>query len=188
MPELRSNAKATEQTEGMDAGQAAVLQAITSLKTELLAKMDEKAETQNTELRRQVGALRDEMKAAIEHANNRANALEARTASLEETANSHSNTITKLEQQMSQLKKEVVSLTTKAEDLAARSRRCNLRIFGVKEQHEEGTRPSTFVAELLQKVLKLAASQTLISEQGDKIRVSPDYTQSVARQRAAFDG
>ena len=50
------------------------------------------------------------MKMAIERANARANALEQRTASLEVAANNHSDTITELEQQVSQLRKEVVSL------------------------------------------------------------------------------
>lgn len=38
------------------------------------------------------------MKTAIKHANARANTLEQRTASLEVAANSHSDTITELEQ------------------------------------------------------------------------------------------
>ena len=229
MPDTRSGAKAPELAEDADTGQAAVLHAITSLKAELLAKMDEKAETQNAEICRQISMVKDEMRAAFEHANAKANALERRTASLEVAANSYSDTIAELEQQVSQLKKDVVSLTAKTEDLEARSRRCNLRIFGIKERREDGTRPSTFVAEVLQKALKLdkppvldrahrtlqqapdegqqprafvikchyyqekeailrksLAAQNIISHHGDRIRIFPDYTQTVARQRAAF--
>lgn len=229
MPDLRSGARAPEHAESTEPGQSAILDAITSLKAELLAKIDEKAETQNAEICKQISIVKDEMKTAIERANARANALEQRTASLEAAANSHSDTITELEQQVSQLRKEVVSLTAKTEDLEARSRRCNLRIFGIKERREEGTRPTTFVTGILQKALKLdkppvldrahrtlqqapdegqqprafvikchyyqekeailrkaLAAQNLISEHGDRIRIFPDYTQSVARQRAAF--
>lgn len=228
MPDLRSGAKASEHAEGTDLGQSAILDAITSLKAELLAKIDEKAETQNAEICKQISIVKDEMKMAIEHANARANALEQCTASLEAAGNSHSDTIIELEQQVSQLRKEVVSLTEKT-DLEARSRRCNLRIFGIKERREEGMCPTTFIAGLLQKTLKLDkppvidrahrtsrqapedgqqprafmikchyyqekdailrrsfAAQSLISEHGDRIRIFPDYTQLVARQRAAF--
>ena len=73
----------------------------------------------------------------------------------EVAANNHSDTITELEQQVSQLRKEVVGLMAKTENLEARSRRCNLHIFGIKEIREEGTRTTTFVAGILQKALKL---------------------------------
>lgn len=90
MPDLRSNAKASKHAEGaaLDPGQSAILQAITSLKTELLVKIDEKAERHNTEICKQISTWRGEMKAAIEHAKARANALEERTASLEVAASS----------------------------------------------------------------------------------------------------
>lgn len=120
MPDLKSSAKAPEHAENTSSSQA-ILDAITSLKAEILAKIDEKAETQNAEICKQISIVKDEMKTAIEHANARANALEQRTASLEVAANNHSDTITELEQQVSQLRKEVVSLTAKTEDLEARS-------------------------------------------------------------------
>lgn len=110
-----------------------------------------------------------------------------------------------------------------------RSRRCNLRVLGVKEGRETGSKPSTFIAELLRNALKLdflpmidRAHRTLqqppaegqpprafvvkchyfqekeailrgaistrkpVSVDGDRIGVFPDYTQAVARRRAAF--
>lgn len=155
MPDLRKAAKANESAESTSSGQSAILQAINSLRTELLAKMDEKAEMQNEEIRKQISGLRDELKGAIDQANIKANALEERTAGLETAANTHSDAIANLEQQVAELKKEVVSLAAKAEDLEARSRRCNLRIFGVKEGREAGVSVSTFVAKLLQKVMGL---------------------------------
>lgn len=229
MPDLRKAAKANEPAESTSSGQSAILQAINSLRNELLAKMDEKAEMQNEEIRKQISGLRDELKGAIDQANIKANALEERTAGLETAANTHSDAIANLEQQVAELKKEVVSLAAKAEDLEARSRRCNLRIFGVKEGREAGVSASTFVAKLLQKVMgldeppvidrahrtlqqapgdgqpprafvvkchyyqekesilrKAVTSPKLVSENGDTIRVFPDYTQNVARRRAAF--
>lgn len=155
MPDLRKAAKANEPAESTSSGQSAILQAINSLRNELLAKMDEKAEMQNEEIRKQISGLRDELKGAIDQANIKANALEERTAGLETAANTHSDAIANLEQQVAELKKEVVSLAAKAEDLEARSRRCNLRIFGVKEGREAGVSASTFVAKLLQKVMGL---------------------------------
>ncbi|GAA6072840.1 uncharacterized protein LOC117469232 [Tachysurus ichikawai] len=155
MPDLRKAGKANEPAVSTSSGQSAILQAISSLRNELLAKMDEKAEMQNEEIRKQITGLGDELKGAIDQANIKANALEERTAGLETAANTHSDAIANLEQQVTELKKEVVSLAAKAEDLEARSRGCNLRIFGVKEGREAGVPGSTFVANLLQKVMGL---------------------------------
>ncbi|KAK7877354.1 hypothetical protein WMY93_031942 [Mugilogobius chulae] len=153
MPDLRKNAKASEA--GESSGQTAILQAIETLRTELLAKIDEKAEMQTDEMSRQINGLRDELKASIDQANAKASMLDERTASLEEAANTHSDKIADLEQQVVELQKEVAGLSAKTEDLEARSRRCNLRIFGVKEGRETGAKVSTFVAELLQYTMQL---------------------------------
>uniref|UniRef100_A0AAV2KVU7 L1 transposable element RRM domain-containing protein n=1 Tax=Knipowitschia caucasica TaxID=637954 RepID=A0AAV2KVU7_KNICA len=211
---------------GEISGQSAILQAIDTLRTE---KIEEKAEMQKDELAKQISGLRDELMASIDQANNRVGMLDERTASLEEAVNMHSNKMADLEQQVVGLKKELEGLLAKTEDLEARSRRCNLRIFGVKEGQETGARVSTYVAELLQYVFKLdtepvidrahctlqktpdkghpprafvvkchyyqekdailrkaLASQRLVSKDGDTVRVFPDYTHNVARQRAAF--
>lgn len=109
----------------------------------LLAKIDKKAETQNAEIGKQTSIVKDKMKAAIECANDRANVLEQHITSLEVAANNHADTISELEQQVSQLRKEVVSLTAKTEDQEERSRRCNLHIFSIKERCDDGTRPAT---------------------------------------------
>lgn len=222
-----TDANANNSPETMD--QSAVLQAIEAMRADFLAKMDEKTEMQNDLMLRQINMLREEMKAANEQANNKVNLLDERTASLEVAANTHSDAITDLEQQVAELKKEVDNLKAKTEDLEGRSRRCNLRIFGIKESRETGKKTSAFIAGLLQDVLKLdatplidrahrtlqrapgndqpprafvikchyyqereailqkaLASQKLVSRDGDVIKVFPDYTQAVARQRAAF--
>uniref|UniRef100_A0AAV2LFR1 Uncharacterized protein n=1 Tax=Knipowitschia caucasica TaxID=637954 RepID=A0AAV2LFR1_KNICA len=110
---------------------------------------------QKDELAKQISGLRDELMASIDQANNRVGMLDERTASLEEAVNTHSNKMDDLEQQVVGLKKEVEGLSAKTEDLEARSWRCNLRIFGLKEGRETGARVSTYVAELLQYVFKL---------------------------------
>lgn len=74
-------------------GQAAVLQAIDSLKAELMTKIDEKAEVQRNELSKQISNLGDELKESIEQASSRVSMLEERMASLEEGANTHSDKI-----------------------------------------------------------------------------------------------
>ena len=66
MPDLRSSVKAPEHAESTDPGLSAILNAITSLKAELLAKIDEKAETQYAEICKQISIVKDEMKTATE--------------------------------------------------------------------------------------------------------------------------
>lgn len=201
-----------------------MLQAIEAMRAEFLAKIDEKTEMQNDLMRKQISMLREEMKAATEQANLRVNMLDERTTSLEVAANTHSDAITDMERQVGELRKEVDALKAKAEDLEGRSRRCNLRIFGIKENRETGAKPSTFIEVLklntaplidrahrtLQRapgkdqpprafvikchyyqeretiLQKALASQRLVSQDGDVLKVFPDYTQAVARQRAAF--
>lgn len=222
-----ANANNAGPAENMD--QSAVLRAIDTMRSELLAKMDEKAEIHSDLMRKQITILREEMRTANEQANNRVNLLDERTASLEAAANTHSDAIANLEQQVNELKREVVNLKAKTEDLEGRSRRCNLRVLGIKEGREHGTRVSDFIAGLFEEVFKLNArpvidrahrtlqqapgtdqpprafvvkchyyqeketilrkalsSQKLVTRDGDVIKVFPDYSQSVARQRAAF--
>ncbi len=62
MLDARKNAKAAKNAKGVSSSQTAILQAIASLKTELLAKMDEKADTQKNKIRKQINILRGEIK------------------------------------------------------------------------------------------------------------------------------
>uniref|UniRef100_A0A8C5N6I4 Uncharacterized protein n=1 Tax=Gouania willdenowi TaxID=441366 RepID=A0A8C5N6I4_GOUWI len=59
------------------------------------------------------------------------------------------------------LKETVSALVNKTEDLEGRQCRCNIRILGVREQFEAGTRPVACVAKLLQELLSLDAAPTL---------------------------
>lgn len=86
-----SGTKANELVDTME--QSAVLQAIEAMRSELLAKMDKKADIQNDFMRRQISMLREEMQAASEQANIKVNILDERTTSLEAAANTHSDLI-----------------------------------------------------------------------------------------------
>ncbi|KAJ3600871.1 hypothetical protein NHX12_031845 [Muraenolepis orangiensis] len=59
------------------------------------------------------------------------------------------------------MKKELATLRDRCEDLEARSRRCNIRIIGVKEGREHGKHPSQFVADMQKVSLGLDKSPTL---------------------------
>lgn len=210
-------------------GDSKILQAIHTLREDLVKKIDDNADTHSKELRREIGQLRDELKAAVDQVSSRTKALEDQVEDLSAAANNHSDAVSNLEQDMQRLKKDFKAIADKNEDLEARSRRCNLRITGIKEKRETGKNPSDFMAELLQQTLgleappllyrshcalrdrpqddqpprtfvvrchhyrekeailhKAAASDELLTPQGDRIRIFPDYTQATVKQRAAF--
>lgn len=53
------------------------------------------------------------------------------------------------------MRKEISTLTDRAEDLEAQSRRCNIRVVGVREGRESGKRPVQFISDMLQELLQL---------------------------------
>lgn len=91
-------------------GQEAILQALTEMKQELIDKMDKKAEMQLAELQIQVSQLREELKTATEQARSNHEALDIHMTSLETAANGHSDSITTLERNVLQMKKEIKEL------------------------------------------------------------------------------
>lgn len=149
---------------------------------------------------------------------------------LETAAGEQSDAVTALEQEVTRMKKEITMLKDRAEDLEARSRRCNIRVVGVREGWESGKRPVQFIADMLRELLQLdktpvldrahralrskpkhdnqpprafiarchyfqekeeilrkaATLRQLKTSDGDTVRVLPDFTQAVTRQRAAF--
>lgn len=150
--------------------------------------------------------------------------------SLEEAESGHSDDVSTLQREVAKLKKDVVALEAKNEDLKARSRCCNLRITGVKERWEEGKHIPDFISELLKDSLQLdkapvidrahrtlrtrpgddqparaivvkfhyfqekelllkkaMQSREIVTPDGDKIHLQPDYTQKVVKQRSAFN-
>ncbi|XP_010773698.1 uncharacterized protein isoform X2 [Notothenia coriiceps] len=142
--------------------EATILQAIRSLREDLLKKIDDNAEMQSKELRREISQLRDELRSAIDRVSSRTKALEDRVESLD-SANDHSDLITTLERDVQQLKKDMKIFSDRSEDLEARSRRCNLRITGIQEKREAGKNPTDFVAKLLQESLGLEKESLLDS-------------------------
>lgn len=221
-----ATSKACVEATAAGSGQEAILLAIAELRTELIAK----AETQSAEIRNQVDQLRAELKLANDNAIAKSEALDKRVASLESAANSHSDAIAALERDMAVVQKELVTQKARNEDLEARSRRCNLRITGIKERREDGKRPTDFISQCLKETLgldklplldrahrtmrvrpgdsdpprafiikchylqekeamlrKAGEIRQLTTGDGDQIRVQPDYTQAVAKQRAEFN-
>uniref|UniRef100_A0A3P9CFM6 L1 transposable element RRM domain-containing protein n=1 Tax=Maylandia zebra TaxID=106582 RepID=A0A3P9CFM6_9CICH len=81
--------------------------------------------------------------------------------SLEEDANTYSDRAVDLEKQVHDLKEIVSALSDNTKDLEGRQRRCNIRIFGVREHFETGTHPVNSVAQLLKEVLALDTAPTL---------------------------
>lgn len=228
-----SNANVELQTSKKDAASDnyVVLQAINSLKEDLIAKIEENAAAQSVELCSQVEQLRTELRNAVERVNTRVEAAEERVTGLESAMGGYSDSITTLEKEFTVMKKELAVLKERSEDLEARSRRSNIRITGIKEGREHGKRITEFVAGLLKEALSLEktplldrAHRTLRSRptddnepprafvvrchyfsekedilkkaiemklittaHGDRIRILPDFTQTVSKQRAAFN-
>ncbi len=138
-----------------------VLQAINSLKEDLIAKIEEKAAAQSDELCSQIDQLRTELRSAVEHVNSRVEAVEERVTGLESALGGYSDSITTLEKEFNIMKKELSLLRERSEDLEARSRCSNLRITGIKEGREHGKRITEFVAGLLKDALNLEKTPLL---------------------------
>ena len=209
--------------------QHAILQAIETLKQDLMAKIEEKALAQSTELRSQVAQIQTELRNAVEKADKRTEAVESRVSELEDGVDRHADTLTSVESDINEMKKELATLRVRCEDQEARSRRCNIRITGVKEGREHGKQPYQFVANMLKVALNLERPpildrahrslrsrpddslpprvfvvkchyftekeallkkaremKTVTTADGDQIRILPDFTQLVSKQRAAF--
>lgn len=109
---------------------------------------------QSDSVRSELGSKIDPLAASI--ADNH-----SRLTSLEEATDMYSDRVVDLEKQINTLKKTVSALSVKTEDLEGRQCRCNIRILGVREKFETGTRPATSVAKLLQDFLNLDAAPTL---------------------------
>lgn len=164
-PEPGSDSEASLQ----NAGQDAVLRAIAELRTELISK----AETQTAEIRSQVDQLRAELKLANENAAARSEALDKRVVTLESAANSHSDSIAALERDVANMQRDLATLKARNEDLEARSRRCNLRVTGIKEGRENGKRLTDFVSQCLKETLGLD-KPPLLDRAHRTLRARPD--------------
>lgn len=142
-------------------GQEPILQAITALKEELLAKIDEKMEVQTADIISQMDQLREEWRSGMDNVNGRADALEQQFLQLEEATSEHSTIISTLEREVTEMKKDIVKLKARNEDLENRSRRCNLRIIGVKEGREDVKGALNYVSQMLGETLELEKAPLL---------------------------
>ncbi|KAI4821137.1 hypothetical protein KUCAC02_029085 [Chaenocephalus aceratus] len=166
----------------------------------------------------------------VEQVNKRIEVTEGRVSELEAEVSNHLDSITCMTSDVDMKKELQATLRDRCEDLEARSRRCNIRIIGVKEGREHGKHPSQCVADMLKVSLGIDKPPTLnrahralrsratqdglppwdfivkfhyLSEKesllkkaiemksvttpdGDQIRLLPDFTQAVSKQRAAF--
>lgn len=156
-----SSLASSANTRDAQTGETAILRAIDKLKEELLAKIEEKAESQNAMISASVDQLRRELQQATEAAKADNLTLGKQVASLEGATSDHSDSITRLEKDMSVMKKQIDNLKAQNDDLEARARRCNLRITGIKEGREEGKRPVEFMAQLLKVALGMEEAPVL---------------------------
>ncbi|KAK5921256.1 hypothetical protein CgunFtcFv8_024974 [Champsocephalus gunnari] len=129
--------------------ETAILRAIQSLREDLLKKMDDNAEMQFKELRREISQLRDELRFAVDRVSSRTKSLEDRVESLDTAANDHSDLITTLERDVQQLTSSLTGVRTWRRGLGGATS-ASTRI---QEKREAGKNPTDFVAKLLQETL-----------------------------------
>ena len=141
--------------------QSVVLRAIDALKRELLEKMDAKAKAQSTELKNQASQMRTEFRAAVKQIEENVTAVSGRLSELETGVSANSDVIESMKSEIFDLRTELSELRDRCEDAESRSRRFNVRIWGVKEGRESGQQPSKFVANMLQQALGLDSPPTL---------------------------
>lgn len=137
--------------QGAQPVESAILCAIEKLKEELLAKIEKKAESQNA----RIDQLRRDLQQATEATKAENATLGKQVSSLETARSVHSDSITQLENDMVGIKKQIDILTACNEDLEAHSRRCNLRVTGIKEGRENGMRPVEFMTLVLDRAHRL---------------------------------
>lgn len=101
---MAENATVDEAESRMETNQELILREIRVLKTELLLKIDEKAEVQSTEIKTQCEQLRDEFVNVMGQASTRIAALETQVLSLEEAQSGHSDDVSTMQREVAKLK------------------------------------------------------------------------------------
>lgn len=127
MPEANANASTAD--DANKDNQQEVLLAIQSLKQDLMAKMEEKATAQSAELWSQIGQIQTELRCVLDQANKQMEVAESRVSELEAEVSGCSDSFAAMEADVCQMRKELVTLRDRCEDLEARSRRCNVCIY-----------------------------------------------------------
>lgn len=223
---LAESAVPVEEVEarGQGAISAALLQnMLDSLSTDICTKID----GLSASLRAEISAVRQELFNSITPLQQSLVSHSETLRELERSSTDHATQLTELQSTVAKLTAQAKHLEDKSEDLEARSRRNNVRISGIPEG-SEGTQPTNFIAELLQKLLNLeekplldrahralrekpkdgapprpfiarvhffhirtdilqrAGKASPLRYEGKSVFISPDYTASVAKRRAAF--
>ena len=154
-------ANETSITTDPDMEQDPVLRAIDALKRELLEKIEEKATAQSTELKNQVSQMRSEFRSAVRQIEETVTEAVGRLSELEAGVSANSDVIETMKLDMDTMKAELAILRDRCEEAELRSRRFNVRVWGVKEGRESGQQPSLFVANMLKAALGLDTAPTL---------------------------
>lgn len=145
-----------------DTGNAAILSAISSLRSEIRSvksdigeMIESKIEQLAVSIRGELAAFQHESSSALSAVKVTVDENATKLAELETNASASSDTVVRLEQEVGHLKQVVEQLTDKCTDLEGRSRRQNIRILHIKEGAESGMKPRDFVAQLLMETLSL---------------------------------
>lgn len=157
-----SSVEETPEEDAPEAANSVILNAISSLRAELLSIksdigeiIDSKIEQLAVTIRGELLTFKNEASAAISEIKVTMDDHTVKLTSLESYASSSSDTMVKMEQDLGKLKQTVEQLTEKCTDLESRSRRQNIRNLNIKESAEYGMKPRDFVTQLLTEVLSL---------------------------------
>lgn len=132
----------------------AMLQSIKVMMEEMRSDIVSKFETIISE------TVKREIQSALKTFDERITANKTTINDLEKAANEHDSQLAELQANVTSLTATVESMGKKCEDLEARSRLNNVRLIGVPEG-AEGSRPTDFIASLLQDLLGLEAKPLL---------------------------
>ncbi|RXN15687.1 putative transposase element L1Md-A101/L1Md-A102/L1Md-A2 [Labeo rohita] len=108
----------------------------------------------STDLCSEIVTVRSDVKGWLEPLQQMVESNTSTIKELERSSSDHSDRITELENLISTLNDRLTHLDAKCEYLEGRSRRNNIRLVGLPEG-SEGSRPTEYVAQLLQEVLQL---------------------------------
>ncbi|KAL1249439.1 hypothetical protein QQF64_020444 [Cirrhinus molitorella] len=128
-----------------DPGNAAILSAISSLRSEIRSIKSDIGEIIDSKIEKLAVSIRGELTAFQQEASSALSVVKitvdehaSKLASLETNASTSSDTVAKLEQDVGRLKQAVEQLTDKCMDLEGRSRRQNIRVLHIKEGPSPG--------------------------------------------------
>lgn len=158
-----------------------ILHEIRGLKTELLKEIDEKAEKQAIEIRTQCDELREEFKTAMDQAGTKTTCCNLYIIGVKERRENGKHA----PEFVSQLLKDTLGLE-KAPLLD-----CAHRTLTERPGEDQPARAFVvrchFIQEREMLIKKAIQKKEIITPDGDRIRIQPNYTQKVAKQRAAFN-